>query len=125
MSLRIVRCGVLHHRYHEDIVRPSRSIRLACRQFLVVHGLWLNRKEVDKLNEKGCFFAHNPRSNMNNHVGYCQELGNVKNLVIGTDGFGGNMFEELKLAFFQNKDARWPLVAWGFHPRRYERESDS
>ena len=97
-----------HHRYHEDIVDRLDRFGLLADNSLLVHGLWLNRKEVDKLNEKGCFFAHNPRSNMNNHVGYCQELGNVKNLVIGTDGCGGNMFEELKLAFFKHKDAGGP-----------------
>jgi len=44
-------------------------------------------------------------------VGYCENLQKVKNLIIGTDGCGGNMFEELKLAFFKHKDeggSWWP-----------------
>lgn len=48
---------------------------------------------------------------MNNNVGYFKQIQNVDNLVIGTDGCGGNMFEELKIAFFKHKDqggSWWP-----------------
>ncbi|NLZ76989.1 MAG: amidohydrolase family protein, partial [Spirochaetales bacterium] len=78
---------------------------------LLVHGLYLNEDEIGKINERGVFFAHNPRSNMNNHVGYCSHIRDVKNLLIGTDGCGGNMFEELKIGFFKHKDeglSWWP-----------------
>ena len=45
---------------------------------------------------------------MNNSIGYCTNLPLIKNLVLGTDGCGGNMFEEIKIAFFKNKDAKGP-----------------
>ena len=75
---------------------------------LLVHGLYLSEKEVDLLNARGGFLAHNPRSNMNNNVGYCTNIGLVERSVLGTDGCGGNMFEELKIAFFKHKDLGGP-----------------
>ncbi len=97
-----------HHMHGKDIVDRLDSFGLLGDKTLLVHGLWLNEHEVDTINERGTFFAHNARSNMNNHVGYCQRLMQVKNLIIGTDGCGGNMFEELKLAFFKHKDEGGP-----------------
>jgi len=97
-----------HHHYNEDIISRLDRFSLLHENTLLVHGLWLNEKEVELLNERGCFFAHNARSNMNNNVGYCQNLNKVRNLVLGTDGCGGNMFEEIKLAFFKNKDEGGP-----------------
>lgn len=100
-----------HHHYNKDIVDRLDSFGLLTPNSLLVHGLWLNGKEIGKINEHDCFFAHNARSNMNNNVGYCKHIQGVKNLIIGTDGCGGNMFEELKLAFFKHKDETgswWP-----------------
>lgn len=100
-----------HHKYNMDIIDRLEKFDLLTDNTLLVHGLHLNEREIVKLNEHNCFFAHNGRSNMNNNVGYCKHIQKVKNLVIGTDGCGGNMFEELKLAFFKHKDAGgswWP-----------------
>lgn len=97
-----------HHHHNQDIVDRLDSHGLLRDNALLVHGLHINEHEVELLNERGCFFAHNPRSNMNNHVGYCRGLREVRNLIIGTDGCGGNMFEELKIAFFKHKDAGGP-----------------
>ncbi len=100
-----------HHHYNMDIIDRLESFDLLTDNALLVHGLWLNSAEIEKLNSYGCFFAHNGRSNMNNNVGYARHIQKVKNLVIGTDGCGGNMFEELKLAFFKHKDqggSWWP-----------------
>lgn len=100
-----------HHKYNMDIIDRLEKFDLLTDNTLLVHGLHLNEREIVKLNEHNCFFAHNGRSNMNNNVGYCKHIQKVKNLVIGTDGCGGNMFEELKLAFFKHKDGGgswWP-----------------
>ncbi|HNZ95010.1 MAG TPA: putative aminohydrolase SsnA [Sphaerochaeta sp.] len=100
-----------HHRYGMDIVDRLDEYGLLTDNALLVHGLYLNEDEIRKINERGVFFAHNPRSNMNNHVGYCSHIQDVKNLLIGTDGCGGNMFEELKIGFFKHKDeglSWWP-----------------
>ena len=55
------------------------------------------------------FLVHNPRSNMNNHVGYNGKLAAYRNLALGTDGIGADMFEELKFAFFKHRDAGGPM----------------
>ncbi|XNM60136.1 amidohydrolase [Escherichia coli] len=52
---------------------------------------------------------HNARSNMNNHVGYNHHLSDIRNLALGTDGIGSDMFEEMKFAFFKHRDAGGPL----------------
>lgn len=97
-----------HHHYHQDMVKRLDSFGLLSDNSLLVHGLWLNDREIELINERGSFLAHNPRSNMNNHVGYCKRLRQVDNLVLGTDGCGGNMFEEIKIAFFKHKDDGGP-----------------
>lgn len=100
-----------HHKYNMDIIDRLEKFGLLTDNSLLVHGLWLNEAEIEKINAHDSFFAHNGRSNMNNNVGYCRNIQKVKNLVIGTDGCGGNMFEELKLAFFKHKDqggSWWP-----------------
>ena len=97
-----------HHFYNEDIMDRLDRHGLLNDKTLLVHGIWLNEHEVDLLNESGCFLAHNPRSNMNNQVGYPKYLPKVKNLIMGTDGCGSNMFEECKIAFFKNRDAHGP-----------------
>ena len=97
-----------HHFYNQDIVDRLDRHGLLSDKTLLVHGIYLNEHEVDLLNERGCFLAHNPRSNMNNQVGYPKYLPKVKNLIMGTDGCGSNMFEECKIAFFKNRDAKGP-----------------
>ena len=105
-----------HHFYNEDIMDRLDRHGLLSDKTLLVHGIWLNEHEVDLLNERGCFLAHNPRSNMNNQVGYPKYLPKVKNLIMGTDGCGSNMFEECKIAFLKNRDAKGP-----YWPGDYQR----
>ncbi|MGI6432298.1 MAG: amidohydrolase family protein [Sphaerochaetaceae bacterium] len=100
-----------HHRYHKDIITRLDEAALLTDNTLLVHALHLNENEIRRVNQRGSFVAHNPRSNMNNQVGYMKHLAQVNNLVLGTDGCGGNMFEELKIAFFKHRDALgtlWP-----------------
>ncbi len=98
-----------HHKYGLDIVNRLDRFGLLGPESLLVHGLYLYDSEIEILNERGCFFAVNPRSNMNNHVGYNGRIKEIKKLTLGTDGCGGNMFEEIKIAFFKHKDAGGPL----------------
>ena len=98
-----------HHIYGKDIIDRLDDFGLLDENTLLVHGVHLSESEVDKLNERGCFLAHNGRSNMNNHIGYNHQLPRIKKLVLGTDGCGGNMFEEIKISFFKHKDDGGPF----------------
>ena len=97
-----------HHFYNEDIMDRLDRHGLLTENALLVHGIYLNEHEIELMNERGCFLAHNPRSNMNNQVGINPLLPKIKNLIMGTDGCGSNMFEECKIAFFKNRDAKMP-----------------
>lgn len=98
-----------HHIYGEDIVDRLDRHGLLSDKTLLVHGVWLSSKEIETVNKRRCFFAHNGRSNMNNHIGYNHKLPEIDRLVLGTDGCGGNMFEEIKLSFFKHKDDGGPF----------------
>ena len=97
-----------HHIYGKDIAQRLDDFGLLTPKTLLVHAVHLSQEEIELINKRGSFIAHNARSNMNNSIGYCTNLPLIKNLVLGTDGCGGNMFEEIKIAFFKNKDAKGP-----------------
>lgn len=98
-----------HHHYGQDIVERLDSFGLINEKTLLAHGLFLSDRDIDILNAKDGFLAHNARSNMNNNVGYNHKLTRFKNVALGTDGIGADMFEELKFAFFKHRDAGGPL----------------
>jgi putative selenium metabolism protein SsnA len=101
--------SVSHHRYDKDLAFRLDDFGLINDKSILVHGLYLNEAEIELINSRNAFLAHNARSNMNNNVGYIRHLDKVKNLVMGTDGIGADMFEEFKLAFFKHRDAGGPL----------------
>jgi cytosine/adenosine deaminase-related metal-dependent hydrolase len=70
------------------------------------HCTHLDHSSLEVAREAGCWFAHNPRSNMNNSVGYAPVQWMGKRVALGTDGIGADMFEEAKFAWFKARDAR-------------------
>lgn len=97
------------HRFGSDLaVRFDRAGCLGPKS-IVAHGLYLTADEADLLNERGTFLAHNARSNMNNFVGYNMLLPRYRNVVLGTDGIGSEMMQEVAFAFFKHRDAGGPL----------------
>ena len=95
-----------HHHYGKDILQRLEEYSLLNDKSILVHGVHLTNNDLEILNRHDAFLIHNPRSNMNNSVGYMNKLHQVKNLGIGTDGIGANMFEEMKFAYFKNQDAK-------------------
>lgn len=98
-----------HDKYGQDLVVRLAEYGLINDKTLLAHGLYLSDEDIRILNEQDAFLVHNARSNMNNHVGYNQRLAQFRNLALGTDGIGADMFEELKFAFFKHRDAGGPL----------------
>ncbi len=103
--------SVSHHFYGEDITERLERHSLLNEKAILVHGVYLSDRDIEILNTHNAFLVHNARSNMNNAVGYNSRIAQVKNLALGTDGIGSDMFEEFKIAFFKHRDAggsMWP-----------------
>lgn len=100
-----------HDRYSQDPIARLAAHGLIDSKTLIGHGLYLSDADIAILNERDAFLVHNARSNMNNNVGYNHKLSAVRNLALGTDGIGADMFEEMKFAYFKHRDAGdslWP-----------------
>ncbi|MCK5684572.1 putative aminohydrolase SsnA [bacterium] len=73
---------------------------------LCVHGVHIDNREIEILNEKNCYLAYNPMSNMNNAVGVPPILDMISagvKVVQGTDGFTSSLLENFKYAFLLQK----------------------
>jgi cytosine/adenosine deaminase-related metal-dependent hydrolase len=76
--------------------------------WLLVHAVHLDRELRGTI-------AHNPRSNMNNSVGYAHPAKRSNNIVLGTDGIGADMLEEARLAYVRHRESdltATPESAW-------------
>ena len=71
---------------------------------LVAHGVWLSDDEVALIRSSGAWVAHNPRSNMNNGVGYAPALEMGERVALGTDGIDGDMFEETRACYLKARE---------------------
>lgn len=98
-----------HHIYGKNLLPRLTEHGLINEKTVIAHGLYLSADDIALLNEQDAFLVHNARSNMNNHVGYNPHLPRIRNLALGTDGIGSDMFEEMKFAFFKHRDAGGPL----------------
>lgn len=76
----------------DDVAAGERLEHLADDDWLVVHCVHLDRPLRGTI-------AHNPRSNMNNAVGYARPTRWANAVVLGTDGIGADMLEEARLAY--------------------------
>lgn len=70
---------------------------------LLAHGVHLSLEELARAQDAGAWVVHNPRSNMNNHVGHAPTAA-LRNAALGTDGMDGDMLAELKAAFLKMRD---------------------
>ncbi len=98
-----------HLHFNKDLGRRLADHGLLDRKTLLVHGIYLSDEDIKLINDADAYLIHNARSNMNNNVGYNVNLPKYKNLAIGTDGIGADMFEEFKFAFFKHRDAGGPM----------------
>lgn len=93
-----------HHFYKQSTIQRLEKFNIINKYSLIVHGVHLLDKDIDIINKHDSFLIHNPRSNMNNNVGYNHKLDKYKNVALGTDGIGANMFEETKIGYFKARD---------------------
>ncbi|TFG81315.1 MAG: putative aminohydrolase SsnA [Spirochaetales bacterium] len=93
------------YRFDKDICVRLDEAGLLGPKTILGHGLFLSLSEVELVNDRDSFIAHNARSNMNNCVGYNDKIGLYRNAVLGTDGIGSDMMEEANFAFFKHHDS--------------------
>ena len=74
------------------------------------HGTHLDPESIARVGDARVHVAHNPRSNMNNGVGYTPVAAFRGPVMLGTDGIGGDMFTEAKYAWFKACDERMPIA---------------
>jgi cytosine/adenosine deaminase-related metal-dependent hydrolase len=88
----------------------ARLESLAADDWLLVHCVHLDRSLPGTI-------AHNPRSNMNNSVGYAAPTTRSNRVVLGTDGIGADMLEEARLAYMclrEHDVTASPDVVWSW-----------
>ena len=81
----------------DDVAAGARLEHLAADDWLLVHCVHLDRPLPGTI-------AHNPRSNMNNAVGYARPARWENPVVLGTDGIGADMLEEARLAYVRLRE---------------------
>lgn len=93
-----------------DADAGERLALLARDDWLIVHGVHLDRPLPGTL-------VHNPRSNMNNAVGYARPACWPGRVALGSDGIGADMLEEFRLAYARAREADvtfTPAQAWSW-----------
>lgn len=96
----------------EDADAPDRLDGLTTPDWLLAHCVHLP-------NDHGLAgtILHNPRSNLNNAVGYADPARFANPVALGTDGIGGNVLESFRLAYVMHRAAdvtATPDTAWSW-----------
>ncbi len=100
----------------DDDAAGARLAPLAQDNWLLVHAVRLDETLPGTV-------VHNPRSNMNNGVGYARPMRFTNRVALGTDGIGADMLEEFRIAFVRHREhdlQASPEVAWGWLENGYD-----
>ncbi len=101
-----------------DLDAPKRLDGLTNDDWLLAHGVHLPTDHT----LRGTVL-HNPRSNLNNQVGYANPARFSNPVALGTDGIGGNMIEPFRLAYVMQRSVDvtcGPDTAWGWLENGWE-----
>lgn len=85
-----------------DLITRLSAFDLLKPESIFAHGTHLSPDAIDRVNAAGLTMAHQPRSNMNNAVGYAP-VASFEKIMLGTDGIGANMFAEARAAWFASQ----------------------
>ena len=102
----------------DDVDAPRRLAGLTDERWLLVHGVHL----PDDHGLQGTI-VHNPRSNMNNAVGYARPGRFANPVALGTDGIGADMLDEFRVAFVRAREDDLtvsPDVVWRWLEQGWE-----
>ena len=108
-------------KYNERVVERLSRWGILGEKSLLIHGVHLDRREIEILRDTKTPLIHNPSSNLNNAVGMAPLTQMLKNSIViglGTDGFGEDILGEMKNAFLLlkhgEKDPNIGVEAFGF-----------
>ncbi len=96
----------------DDVGAADRLRSLSADDWLLIHGVHL----PDDHGLRGTI-VHNPRSNLNNAVGYARPTRFANPVALGTDGIGADMLAEFQLAYVAARAAdvtTSPDTAWAW-----------
>ena len=96
----------------DDAGAAERLGPLADDRWLLVHAVHLD----ERAGLAGTV-VHNPRSNMNNAVGYARPARFADPVALGTDGIGADVLDEFRVAFARHREAdltATPEAAWSW-----------
>ena len=91
--------------YNTDIIHRLEDLGALRRKSIFAHGVHLSQKQFTRIEKAGAWIVHNPRSNMNNAVGYAPLNWYGNHSALGTDGFPADMFDEAKFGYFRNAES--------------------
>jgi putative selenium metabolism protein SsnA len=91
--------------YNTDIISRLAALGLLRKKSIFAHGVHINQKQFARVEKSGAWMVHNPRSNMNNAVGYVPLNWYGEHSALGTDGFPADMFDEAKFGYFRNAES--------------------
>ncbi len=77
---------------------------------IFAHVTALDDESLHRVSRSGLTVAHNPRSNMNNAVGYAPVAALKSPVMLGTDGIGADLFAEARAAWFMSRHAEASLT---------------
>lgn len=92
-------------RYGRTVVERLAAAGCLGPRSILAHGTHLSAEDLATVRDSQTWLVHNPRSNMNNCVGYAPVAEFGPRSALGTDGMGADMLEEAKFAFFKGQDA--------------------
>ncbi|MDO8836443.1 MAG: amidohydrolase family protein [Vicinamibacterales bacterium] len=75
---------------------------------LLVHGVHLSARDLERVRRANAWLVHNPRSNMNNGVGHAPAHEFGPRAALGTDGWPVDMLDEARLAHFRMRERLGP-----------------
>jgi cytosine/adenosine deaminase-related metal-dependent hydrolase len=95
-----------------DIDAPTRLAGLTNDKWLLSHCVFLPTE-----NDLKGTILHNPRSNLNNGVGYADPARFPNQVALGTDGIGANMIESFRLSYVMQRSVdvtATPDTSWAW-----------
>jgi cytosine/adenosine deaminase-related metal-dependent hydrolase len=95
-----------------DIDAPTRLAGMTNDKWLLSHCVFLPTD-----NDLKGTILHNPRSNLNNGVGYADPARFPNQVALGTDGIGANMIESFRLSYVMQRSVdvtSTPDTSWGW-----------